>query len=511
MDRLKSPKTLLFLIVALALTARLLPGERTIDDSFITFRYARNLLAGNGFVYNPGESVLGTTTPLYTFLMAGLGALSGGASAPFPSLALYTNALADAITCLLLWQIGKHCGSSRVGLITALVWAIAPFSVTFAIGGLETSVYVLLLTAAMRNYLERRRTLTTLCAALALLTRPDAVLLIGPLALDRLYRAWKKGAGERLQAGEIIAFLAPTLAWYGFSTLYFGSPIPQSVQAKLVAYRLEPNEALIRLIQHYATPFLQQNLVGTVAAVGSGLVLFPFLFAIGAHRALKMEQKTLAFVIYPWLYLLAFAIPNPLIFRWYLTPPLPAYLLFILLGLESILKTSTRRLSLPVQKAVLIAVLIVLPFFSMASEWRWSPDHGPQRPAPEMAWIKLELLYRQAAEIVAPHMNAQSVLAAGDVGVLGFYTPGRILDTVGLNSLETSQYYPLDASQYTINYAIAPNLIIDKQPDFVILLEVYGRRGLLQDERFQQEYRLVQKLETDIYGSDGMLIFQRKN
>ncbi len=56
------------LIIALALVARWIPGPRTIDDSYITFRYARNILAGEGFVFNPGEPVLGTTTPaLYSF------------------------------------------------------------------------------------------------------------------------------------------------------------------------------------------------------------------------------------------------------------------------------------------------------------------------------------------------------------------------------------------------------------------------------------------------------------
>jgi len=42
------------------------------DDPFITFRYAQNLRAGLGFVYNPGERILSTTTPLYTLLLAGL-------------------------------------------------------------------------------------------------------------------------------------------------------------------------------------------------------------------------------------------------------------------------------------------------------------------------------------------------------------------------------------------------------------------------------------------------------
>ena len=48
-----------WLICLLAITTRLAPGARTIDDSYITYLYARNIVAGNGFVYNPGEQVLG--------------------------------------------------------------------------------------------------------------------------------------------------------------------------------------------------------------------------------------------------------------------------------------------------------------------------------------------------------------------------------------------------------------------------------------------------------------------
>lgn len=51
-----------FGILILVFSTRIIPGARIIDDAFITFRSARNILAGNGFVYNPGEQVLGTTT-----------------------------------------------------------------------------------------------------------------------------------------------------------------------------------------------------------------------------------------------------------------------------------------------------------------------------------------------------------------------------------------------------------------------------------------------------------------
>jgi hypothetical protein len=562
------PALLTAIILLLALAARLIPGPRTIDDSYITFRYARNLLAGEGFVYNPGQPVLGTTTPLYTFSMAAVGLLTGGVAAKFPVNAWLFNALADAAACYLLIRLGRRSGAAWPGFAAALAWSIAPYSVTFSIGGLETSLYVFLMTALALAYAERRRTLTGLLGALAILTRPDAVLLVAPLILDRLVRAIRK-SDEPLSAKELLAFLVPTLAWAAAATLLFGSPVPHSVQAKMGAYVLSANDALIRLIQHYATPFLEQHLLGPALAVGLGLVLYPFLYLVGARRIYRAEPRLLAWLVYPWLYFLVFALPNPLIFRWYLTPPLPAYFLGILAGIETLMigekrysvlgirnpasnpkppvKPNTElphtelpdSLSLPpysstpdaapssisIQqsafshslsrkslrtRAVLTIILLILPTLLLLSDWRLHPDHGLDRPAPEMAWYKLELLYRQAADFVAPQMSAKSVLAAGDVGVLGYYTPGIILDTVGLNSAEALQYYPLDKRYYVINYAIAPDLIIDQQPDWVVILEVYGRLGLLPDPRFQAQYQLVKTIPTDIYGSEGMLIYKRR-
>lgn len=535
------PALLTALIVLLALAARLIPGPRTIDDSYITFRYARNLLAGEGFVYNIGQPVQGTTTPLYTFLMAGIGLLTGGAEANFPLNALVLNALADAATCTLLIRLGRRAGAEWPGLAAALAWAVAPFSVTFAIGGLETSVYVLLLTGLALAYAEQRRALTGLLGALAILTRPDAVILVGPLILDRLVRAFRKTDGP-LNARELLAFLIPTLGWAAFATLTFGSPIPHSVQAKVGAYILPANDALIRLIQHYATPFLEQNLLGSALAVGLGLVLYPFLYIVGARRLYRREPRLLGWLLYPALYFITFALPNPLIFRWYLTPPLPVYYLGILAGVEMLVagkkwyavsgirdsaapphspinpNTDLTNTALPKSRTrlLLLGFLLFLPTLLLLTEWRLHPDHGLDRPAPDMAWYKLELLYRQAADFVAPQMAPgdvpapEVVLAAGDVGVLGFYTPARILDTVGLNSPETLAYYPLDPKYYVINYAVAPDLILDQQPDWVVILEVYGRLGLLPDPRFQAQYELVKTLDTDIYGSEGMLIFKRR-
>lgn len=493
------------LLVALALLARVIPGPRTIDDAYITFRYARNLLSGNGFVYNPGERVLGTTTPLYTLLLAGLGVLAGGRNANFPGLALAVNAIADAITCLLLWNLGKKAGSSGAGLALGIIWAIAPYSVTFAIGGMETSLVVCLLTWGVWAFLERRYALAGFLGALAFLTRVDALLLFAPLGLFWGIQALR--GREKIPLRSIVSAGLPVTVWLLFSMAYFGSPIPHSVQAKILAYRLEPGASFIRLLQHYATPFMDYHLLGYPVSGFVGLFLYPLLALVGARAVFRREPRFLPYLLYPWLYFLAFALPNPLIFRWYLTPPLPAWIFLIFLGGARVISSLSKR------RWVVLGVGISLTGLAMVSmllDWRWQPDHGPARPAPDMAYIQLELLYRQAAQWVRGQAQPGDTLAAGDVGVLGFDTNLRILDLVGLNSPEATRYYPLNADFYEINFAVSPRLVLDARPEWVVILEVYGRRGLLRESRFLQDYHLVKTIETDMYGSNGLLIFERK-
>ncbi len=503
-------------LFVLAVLARVLPGPRTIDDAFITFRYTRNLLDGLGFVYNPGQAVLGTTTPLFTLLLALLALPFGGAAANFPALALGLSAVADGLTTVLLYTLGQQLGSRNAGLAAALAWVIAPFSVTFAIGGLETSVYVLFLVATMWAYLHGRVVLAAGLSAAAILTRPDAVLLAGPLLAWHALRSQPNvthTAFWRQNAKAIIAFLLPLLAWAAWAWLTFGSPIAQSVAAKSNAYRIGPMAMLANLVNFYATPFLEHLTFG-MHWLYVGLWLYPFLFIVGAWAVYKHQANSLPFAFFPWIYFVVFAIGNPLIFRWYLTPPLPFYILFIALGVHALaVQLSARLRSAPLAK-VLATLLILLPSLSLLRGWALQPAQPPLRPAPTMAWVELELLYEEAARYLRPTILTSPspvTLAAADVGMLGYQLAEvRILDLVGLNSKETLPYYPLDAVYYgDFLYAIPPNLILDELPDFVVILEIYGRYGLLQDPRFLEQYELIRFLPTDIYGTGRLDIYQR--
>ncbi len=452
-------------------------------------------------VYNPGEWVLGTTTPLYAGVLAFGGLFFGGSRAPFPLIALVINALADAFTCLILIRLGRLFGFPYSGLLSALFWALSAMSVTFAIGGMETSIFVLLMLATLYLHSTHRPIPAALVGGLSLLTRPDALLFLLPVGLERLIQLWKRSP-TRPTAIELFAFLLPLAPWVVISILAYGTPIPHSILAKVGAYSLPREAAFVRLLQHYATPFMGNLILGPLA-VGIGLLLLPALCIIGWQQTIRRRSNTWPLAAYPAVYLFAFSIANPLIFRWYLVPPLPLYVLGIFLGLEQL---SSNRMA-PYIKWAAAGLIVLLTL----NAWTLAPDHGPNRPAPRMSYIKLEEIYVNVAHDLQPLLRPGDVIAAGDIGALGYYTKAPILDTVGLITPVTLDYYPIPEEYYVINYAVPPDLILDELPAYLVILEIYGREGLLRDPRFNNDYQLLSAYSTDIYGSEAMLVFKLRS
>lgn len=83
--------------------AGLVPGL-VVDDAYISFRFARNLVRGEGLVFNPGERVEGYTNFLWTALVAG--AMATGAD-PEPATEVLAG-LAAVGTVLLLAALARR-------------------------------------------------------------------------------------------------------------------------------------------------------------------------------------------------------------------------------------------------------------------------------------------------------------------------------------------------------------------------------------------------------------------
>ncbi|MGE0754072.1 MAG: hypothetical protein AB7L92_02820, partial [Alphaproteobacteria bacterium] len=61
--------------IAIAFGVWFLTHQRYQDDAFISLTYARNLLAGHGLTWNPGEAVEGYSNFLFTLGIAFIGRL----------------------------------------------------------------------------------------------------------------------------------------------------------------------------------------------------------------------------------------------------------------------------------------------------------------------------------------------------------------------------------------------------------------------------------------------------
>ena len=202
-------------------------GFRPVDDTYITFRYAFNLAAGRGFVYNINEWVLGTTTPLWTLVLAVI-SLTGFR---IDTGALILSLAADVGTAVLIWSVlTKLEYSTSVSLGAAILFLGIFDYFSLARSGMETACFVLLGVATLHQIAANRFTSAGLLCGLSCLARPEGLAL----ALVLLIGIWRgRDRMPRADAlGGIALLLAVVGSWAVFAVWTFGSIVPQSIVAK---------------------------------------------------------------------------------------------------------------------------------------------------------------------------------------------------------------------------------------------------------------------------------------
>lgn len=222
---------------ALVFFARVWVAQRqTVDDGFIFFRFARNLAAGEGLVWNLGwERAEGYTSHLQTLLLAALMKL--GLDGP-PAGILLGVAGCLGTAALLLRGLPRFLGCPPwlAGWLVALYLADENAGLN-ATTGLETHLFTLsaagLWYAAMRYVDEEvgpRPGLALGAAAfLAPLARPEGALL-AILTFAPLF--FLQGTRRRVLR-TAVPTLAVALAYLGWKYAYFGYLLPNSFHVKV--------------------------------------------------------------------------------------------------------------------------------------------------------------------------------------------------------------------------------------------------------------------------------------
>jgi len=222
--------------LALTLFASQLLLFRTffIDDAFITFRYVRQFVAGNGLVYNIGERVEGYSNFLWVMLLA----LPHAFGAELITTARVLSVILSVGSLILTYSLARAAPYPILAPI--MLAAAGPFG-AWAMGGLETSLFAFLVTASVAAFIyeeERGRgAVSGVLFGLLALARPEGALFF-VLAVG--FRAWQLLSASQAQpariesrdwlrlAGFIVLFV-PHFLW---RLSYYGYPLPNTVYAK---------------------------------------------------------------------------------------------------------------------------------------------------------------------------------------------------------------------------------------------------------------------------------------
>jgi hypothetical protein len=400
--------TLIFNIIWIVYT------NYTEDDAYITFRFAQQLANGNGFVYNIGQPIYGTTTPLFTFLMAfWIRFISSDAALCghlFGLLSLFGAQI-------FLWITLKNIGRPILDQAAALLAVTFSSKLLFMSSqGMEMPLTLFLMAISWYTFSKRKYFLCGLFCGLLVLTRMDLFLL--PLVLFGFAFLNDKKQSLLLAAGGALIY-GP---WLVFATLYFGSPIPYTVTAKWVAYNQFDTTSFLshaKTILEYLSPF---DMLTKAKFIGPIFYFLPILLAIWKGKLLeKQEIKILAvFAVIEFVWL---TFTRATFFTRYFVPLL--WSLVILFGLSMALIWQHVKDG-DISKWVFIIGLIIVGV-GIGGTGRTYINYLHDRQ-----YYRYERSHKLVGLWLRDHSDPSSTVLLEPLGYIGYFSQRIMIDTVGL-------------------------------------------------------------------------------
>lgn len=233
----KMYRWILGIIIVLFLFHTFCLSKYTVDDAYISFRYAENAAKGHGFVFNPGEKVEGYTDFLWVVLLMGLHWLGANT-------VLAAKILGTVCGIIILIFVTRFV---RIYLDMAVGWALVvplflamnrPFA-SWAVFGLETLLVTLFLVLGTGFLITGWRTgngfkLSGIFYSLACMTRPDAALIVVVAGIFFIIQGIP--ANKKIFSRNLIHWCLIFIVIYGiyftWRSTYYGDLLPNTFYLK---------------------------------------------------------------------------------------------------------------------------------------------------------------------------------------------------------------------------------------------------------------------------------------
>jgi hypothetical protein len=454
---------------------------RSLDDFFITYRYAQNLAGGHGFVFNPGERVFGTTAPGMGLLLAAGHVISG---IPLHWLGTLSTAVALlAIAVLLLLEAESHDRGLEAAIGGTLLVAN---TFLWACHGAEGPVVLGLLLLAAR-WGRDRPGMAGLTAGYAVWCRPDAAMGVGLLGLF----LWREGRRVPWWYGLAAASALALGAAAAFG--YFGQLLPNTWAAKHAhAAGLDPGaSATGSAFWTAAAPLLRRHLGRAFPAV----LLLGLAGQVPLYRKAGRPGRLLA------LYAGAVAVAYPMLgvsfAAWYAIPVLAA----LLVGIGFAVGSAARAIGALLREGWLRRLTVVLSAFGLLA--LVSMSITPRA----VAWYRGAKLplhfegYRAAGLWIRGDSQPEDAIGYVEIGTLAYFSQRRIEDLMGLVTPRSIPF--VEAGDLQGAFLIKPTRYVVVRPG------LEGYMGQITTRRwFRRSYEEAARFHPD--SADWTVVYRLK-
>ena len=515
-------------------------GLQPSDDAYITFRHARNFADHLRPAWNlEGLPVLGSTTPVYMFILGSLAWMFGASH--IESIALYFNAfLLFTIVVFTYLVVMELLDRPLPAILAATLVGFNSVNIFVFSLGFEAPLLVAVLLVSLYSAHKGRDAVALVLTSLAPLVRPEGIL-ITPLVWGHIL------FGRRFRWRLVAVYLAIPFAWTAFAFHYYNSPIPHSIQAmkKFPAiyrpYKAEEVELTARLADLHAyttstwttkaepilfigsletnrSRSLAQQAVKWIALLGLPTFIFAFLF---------QRDGRMIYLLYPPLFIVLYAWIGRANF-WYLPSFVTFSILLLFSGCAYTLSWLAGRTGLSRWKADDLAIFLVFLLFLTTNNYAMNEgENADPEKAPFYAedprgkrWQKWERErfegYREAAKYLNAAKETHGDALISEVGVFGYFYEGPVFDAVGICSHEASRFYPppywdiYDENGHyrtLANNFVPTNMVMTIKPKYVVNSLVYVANLVQPKSYFSEEYTLINSL-GEAWGHP-ILIFER--
>jgi hypothetical protein len=351
--------------------------HRMFEDGLTTISHARNAVEGLGLTSHPGEGHVHGFTSALSVLVPLLGELVKAGGGGFVAIRLASMAGA-VIAIYAAHLIGRELSIGRWAMLFPLAYlALDQNQIFYGMAGMETEMAVAILLVSVLFVMRERLVLSGAMFGLCVLARPDFVLFLVPAFL---YLAWPRRSRSLLPTvGAGIAVAAP---WFVFTAIYYGSPIPRTIGAKLnryfdppslaagpgawISYAWDQLQNAGEPLWHAFTPFLEDGLIlhGPVSTWLLGDVAFVFIvLALAGAWRLRHVAKAFPILAYVAIFFAYRVLVLPFgYYEWYMGPFTALMALLAASGLTGVSLRIGPRLGAALAGAMAFAFAAHMPY-----------------------------------------------------------------------------------------------------------------------------------------------------